>query len=315
MTHDLASTSRTQARWRLPERAGSIACRIVLAADSSGALIDALRTRYPWVPADDWAARFAAGDVVADGGEVLAADTVVHPGRVVHYYRPLAEPALAADETVLAEEPHLLVVDKPHFMPTTPAGRWYEQTLVRRLRRRYGEPGLTPLHRLDRLTAGLILVARSVEARTAYQAMFRERRIHKRYLALAPALPTLDFPHERASRIERHPDGFRVHEVPGEPNARTRIDVLDRNGPVWRYALEPETGRMHQLRVHLAALGAPIVGDPWYPEPQPAADDDPARPMHLLAAELVYDDPLDGRPRHWRSALGLPAALPADARG
>jgi tRNA pseudouridine32 synthase/23S rRNA pseudouridine746 synthase len=314
MSSGPVSSSRGDHRWRLPERAGSIPCRIVLAADAAGTLIDALHQRYPFIATSDWTARFAAGDVVDDSGRALAPDALAHPRQVVHYYRPLAEPVLAADETVLAEEPHLLVVDKPHFMPTTPAGRWYEQSLVRRLRRRYGEPELTPLHRLDRLTAGLVLVARSADARTAYQALFRERRIRKRYEAFAAALPALRFPHVRESRIERHPDGFRVHEVPGEPNARTRIEVLERDGPVWRYALEPETGRMHQLRVHLAALGAPIVGDPWYPEPRPATDDDPSSPMRLLAAALAYDDPLDGRPRHWHSALSL-SALRQDAGG
>jgi tRNA pseudouridine32 synthase/23S rRNA pseudouridine746 synthase len=277
----------------------------VLAPGSSGALIDALCARYPFIGADEWTARFSAGDIVDDAGVALARDTPASPGLVVHYYRPVAEPPIADDEHVLAEEPRLLVVDKPHFMPTTPAGRWYEQSLVRRLRRRYDEPELTPLHRLDRLTAGLVLVARNAEARTAYQALFRERRIHKRYEALAPALPQLAFPHVRESRIDRHPDGFRVHEVPGEPNARTRIDVLERDGPIWRYALEPETGRMHQLRMHMAALGAPIVGDPWYPTAVAATVDNPAAPLRLLALEIAYTDPFDGKPRRWRSRLSI----------
>ncbi|WP_373695672.1 pseudouridine synthase [Stenotrophomonas sp. C1657] len=227
-------------------------------------------------------------------------------GLEIRYFREVAdEPVIPFEESILHHDAHLLVADKPHFLPTAPAGAFVRQTLLARLVERTGNANLVPLHRLDRLTAGLVLFSTQPQTRDAYQRLFRERRIAKTYEALAPALPDLRFPLERHSRLQPGEPFFRMAEVPGEPNALTRVEVIDAHGPVWRYRLAPESGRKHQLRVHMAALGAPILGDELYPQlhvrPQGAAEP----PLQLLAQALAFDDPLTGQRRSFRSARTL----------
>lgn len=162
-----------------------------------------------------------------------------------------------------------------------------------------------PLHRIDRLTAGLVLFSANPVSRSAYQALFREQRIDKRYEALAPPLPQLTFPHRHRSRMVAGEPFFRMCEAQGEPNSETCIDVLDRDGDTWRYALSPLSGKKHQLRLHMAALGAPIVGDPWYPQLGASKTEDFSQPLQLLAQALSFVDPLSGTARHFSSRLSL----------
>lgn len=239
-----------------------------------------------------------------DGG--ITPESVYRVGLELRYFREVADEApIAAVERILHHDEHLLVADKPHGLPAIPAGRYLRETLLARLLRRTGNAELVPLHRLDRETAGLVLFSTNPTSRAAYAELFRERRIEKHYEALAPALPELAWPQLRRSRILRGEPFFRMAEAEGETNAETRIDVLDRSGPVWRYALRPLTGRKHQLRLHMAALGAPICGDRWYPQLRdPDAGDE--GPLQLLAAALAFTDPVDGRPRRFESSLSLP---------
>ena len=164
-----------------------------------------------------------------------------------------------------------------------------------------------PLHRIDRHTAGLVLFSTNPGSRGCYQALFRERRIDKCYEAIAPALPQLDFPLLRRTRLVPGEPFFRMREGEGEPNSETRIEVVERNGRWWRYRLYPVTGKKHQLRVHLAALGAGIQNDGFYPELLDAegSPDDYLRPLKLLARGLRFDDPLSGERRTFESGLRL----------
>lgn len=302
--HNLDRMSPTN-RFRLPPLPEFLGCRKVLTLPFDGVLIDAIALHYSDVPRAEWAPRFARGHVVDAQGRSLTPDSRCRTPFELHYYRPFTETPLPVTESILFQDDHLVVVDKPHFLPVHPSGKYLRETLVARLVARLGNTALSPLHRLDRATAGLVLFSSQRATRGLYQNMFRDRLIDKRYEALAPPLPKLDFPLERHTRLARHPDGFRAMEVDGEPNAQTRIELLDASGPWWHYALFPQTGQMHQLRVHLNALGAPIANDPWYPEALPSGPDDHERPLQLLAQALQFVDPLTGARREFRSHLRL----------
>lgn len=267
-------------------------------------LLDGLCARFPRIDRAQWLDRFVRGRVQDVQGRALRADDAWQVGLEIVYFREVAdEPVIPCVEAIVHQDAHLLVADKPHFLPVTPAGGYVRETLLARLVARTGNRDLVPLHRLDRLTAGLVLFSTRPDSRDAYQRLFRERRIEKVYEALAPGLPELPFPLERQTRLVPGEPFFRMAEVPGEPNARTRIEVIDGAGPVWRYRLHPVTGRKHQLRVHMAGLGAPILGDDLYPEL--LADAPVGVPLQLLAKELAFDDPFTGERRTFTSVLSL----------
>lgn len=272
-----------------------------------GTVLDALCARFPKVSRALWLDRVARGRVLDAQGLAITAQTAYEAGLCIHYFREvLDEVPIPTTESVLHLDEHLVVVDKPHFLPVMPAGKYVEETLLRRLMRSLGNPDLVPLHRLDRATAGLVLFSMNPHSRAAYQALFRERSIHKRYVALAPPLPAQAFPCVRCSRLVTGEPFFRSREVAGEPNSETRIEVIERSATRWRYALMPVTGKKHQLRVHMAALGAPICNDPWYPLLADEAPDDLQRPLQLLAQGLAFVDPISGKPRRFESQLALP---------
>jgi tRNA pseudouridine32 synthase/23S rRNA pseudouridine746 synthase len=267
-----------------------------------------LCARFPAVAPATWRERMSRGLVVDGDGRALDPEKPYRVGLEVHYYREVEDEApIPFEERVLHADADLLVADKPHFLPVTPSGNHVHETLLGRLLRRTGNAGLVPLHRIDRETAGLVLFSVNPASRARYQALFRERRIDKTYEALAPALPDLAFPCTRATRIVAGEPFFRMQEVDGEPNSETRIDVLERGGGLWRYALTPVTGRKHQLRVHLAALGAPIANDRVYPEVRHRAPGDYTAPLQLLAKALAFVDPITGIGRRFTSTFALGA--------
>jgi len=162
-----------------------------------------------------------------------------------------------------------------------------------------------PLHRIDRLTAGLVLFSTNPATRSRYQSLFREQQVDKYYEALAPALPQFGFPLVHRSRLLAGEPFFRMAECNGPANSETRVDVVDRGCPIWRYALSPVSGRKHQLRVHMASLGAPILNDPLYPELASGEEDDFDAPLKLLAKRIAFTDPLSGQTRRFESRLTL----------
>jgi len=268
--------------------------------------LDALCAQFAAISREQWLDRIARGRVLDGQGVAITPQTPYRAGVRIHYYREVMdEPVIPFTETVLHVDEHLVVADKPHFLPVTPAGGFVEQTLLRRLMRRLDNPALVPLHRIDRATAGLLLFSANPASRAAYQALFRERWIDKRYEALAAALPDASFPLLRRSRIVAGEPFFRMQEVDGKPNTETRIEVTARGTDGWRYALHPVTGRKHQLRVHMAVLGAPICGDTLYPILTAKAADDYRRPLKLLARSLAFADPLSGKSRRFESRMVL----------
>ncbi|OMH23564.1 pseudouridine synthase [Tersicoccus phoenicis] len=290
----------------LPVRNGVNATRVRLPDDGPWATaLDYLLDRWGHVDPDGIRARFDAGEVSAADGTRLTAATPLTAHTFLWYYRDLpTETPIPFDVDVLHEDDHLLVADKPHFLPTTPGGGFVSESALVRLRVRTGIDDLTPVHRLDRMTAGVVLFAKDPATRGRYQVMFERRQVHKEYEALAGVRPDLALPVTVRSRIEKSRSYLLAREVPGPPNAETVVE-LDRvlegevlecsDPPIGRYRLYPHTGKTHQLRVHMASLGLGIRGDRYYPVLQDEAPDDHGRPLCLLARSIGFTDPITGR--------------------
>lgn len=286
---------------------GLSASRFQLVPGPWATILDALCWHFPAIDREIWRGRFERGRVLGADCMPLSADTPFQVGRRLFYYREVtAETPMPVEETVLHVDEHLIVVDKPHFLPVVPSGGYVTDTLLARLVRRFGNADIAPLHRLDRLTAGLVLFSANPGTRSRYQSLFRKQLIRKQYEAIASPSPENIFPLLHRSKLERGEPFFRTREAAGEPNSITGIAVIERmDRNAWRYALEPVTGRKHQLRVHMAALGIPIHNDPLYPELAVRSPDDLDRPLKLLARSLTFTDPLDGGLRRYESALRL----------
>ncbi|MCX4694272.1 pseudouridine synthase [Streptomyces sp. NBC_01408] len=297
----------------LPQRAGIDPVRLRLPPDPEGAWPDLggyLAAHYAGGPGAEAIARLlAAGRVRGPAGRVLRARDPYEPGAYLWFHRDLpAEPVVPFPVRVVHRDPHLLVVDKPHFLATTPRGSHITQTALARLREELELPGLSPAHRLDRLTAGLVMFSIRPADRGAYQLLFQRREVLKEYEALAPYDPQLDLPRTVRSRIEKTRGVIAATEVPGgEPNAESRIELTGTRGGLGRYRLTPHTGRTHQLRVHMNGLGLPILGDPVYPTVADPAPDDYRRPLQLLARVLAFTDPVTGTAHRFESGLALQA--------
>jgi tRNA pseudouridine32 synthase / 23S rRNA pseudouridine746 synthase len=271
-------------------------------------LLDGLCARFPRIGRGQWQDRFARGRVLDAERRVLSADAPYRVGMTILYFREVIdEPRIPFEETLIHVDAHLVVADKPHFLPVAPTGRHVQETLLTRLVGRLGIKELVPLHRIDRGTAGLVLFSADPRSRGTYQDLFRQRRIEKRYEAVAPALPGCVFPLLRETRLVKSEPFFRMREEDGAANAQTRVEVLAAGGDWWRYVLFPVSGRKHQIRVHMAALGAPIRNDPYYRELTAQVPDDYSRPLQLLARGLSFVDPLSGLEREFESRRELEA--------
>lgn len=253
-----------------------------------------------------WKARMAKGQVMDETGLRVDPETAFRVGACVFYYRELEdEKNIPFREQVLYEDEHILVADKPHFLPVIPSGRFLHETLLVRLRKERATEDLVPIHRLDRETAGVVLFSLNRKTRGHYTSLFRNRRVRKVYEALAPTLEESNFPTTRRSRVVQGEPFFRMKEVSGEANSETHINVISMLGRLSLYQLLPLTGRKHQLRLHLAALGIPVINDKLYPALAPSADDDFSRPLKLLAKSISFRDPLSGREHYFESGTRL----------
>jgi tRNA pseudouridine32 synthase/23S rRNA pseudouridine746 synthase len=297
---------RVRNRPTLPIRDGVGPSWVALPPGSWATMVDFFAERFPLVSRDDWTARMRDGEVMDEHG---ARVEPMHPYRAslkVYYYRALPEePPIPFDEVVLFQDDLLVAVDKPHFVPVVPTGRYLQQSLLVRLKRKLGIDTLSPVHRIDRATAGVVLFTVQPATRHAYQSLFSERSVEKHYEAIVPWRPGTHLPAVYRSRLADEASTIRSLETAGEPNTETRLELLEVHGEHARLRLSPVTGRKHQLRVHCAALGMPIVHDDFYPTLLPEGSDDFARPLQLLARTLRFRDPIRGGMREFSSRQSL----------
>ena len=274
-------------------------------------VIDFLAHRFPSISREEVMARMQRGDVVDEMGAFISTERKYQPHLKLFYYRSIAaEVRIPFDEVVLFQDDYLIAVDKPHFLPVTPGGRYLQETLLVRLKRKYGIETLAPMHRIDRETAGVVLFTIQPSTRGAYQNLFSQRAITKRYQAIAPFRADLKFPMTVRSRLVESEHFMRMREVDGEPNAETCIELLEATNQHARYCLKPVTGKKHQLRVQMAALGIPILNDQIYPEhrsKEQNESDDYTKPLQLLAAYIAFTDPISGEQRCFESQRRLDA--------
>ena len=265
-----------------------------------------LIAQFAHIDAQEWQQRFDDGLVYDVQGQRLSIDSPYCANSHVFYYRFLAhEIQVPFQEQILFENEHLLVVDKPHFLTMSPTGQYVQETLLVRLKKTTANPDLTPIHRLDRETAGIVLFSKQVASRGAYQTMFAERSVEKTYHAIAAFQPELTFPHVVRLRMEKGQPFYTMQVVDGTPNSETEIRLLAHSGPYAKYQLRPKTGKQHQLRVHLNHLGMPILNDPFYPHICHKAEDDFSAPLQLLAQHIAFQDPITGQPFAFSSSQQL----------
>ncbi|MEW2411779.1 RluA family pseudouridine synthase [Streptomyces griseoviridis] len=295
----------------LPQREGVDPVRVRLPGDGAWATVREHLTHRLSADAAVIAEMFEQGRIVAADGRPVAPDAPYVPGMFVWFHRdlPTEVPVPFAIEIVHRDD-HLVVADKPHFLATVPRGSHVTETALARLRRDLGLPALGAAHRLDRLTAGLVLFTVRPEERGAYQSLFADRRVRKEYEAIAPHDPGLALPRTVRSRIVKERGVLAAYETDGEPNAVTRVELAEhrRADGLGRYRLTPTTGQTHQLRVHMNALGVPLLGDPLYPVVTgPVPPGDFRRPLQLLARTLEFTDPITRTEHRFRSTRTLDA--------
>jgi tRNA pseudouridine32 synthase/23S rRNA pseudouridine746 synthase len=311
----------------LPVRDGVNATRLRLPNEGPwDTAMDYMMHRWGHIDPQGIEDRFDAGEIVGEGGIPLNRTTRLEDHTFIWYYRTLPpETRLPVEISILHQDEHILVVDKPHFLPTTPGGTYIQESALVRLRNQLNLPDLIPMHRLDRMTAGVLLLSTNPETRGKYQVLFEKRQVQKEYECVSAAEPAagydaVEFPAVVRNRMTKSRSYLLAEVVDGEPNAETRIERLRTfdgdggthdGGAAHRralYRLEPHTGKTHQLRVHMASLGLGILNDAFYPELLDKAPDDYSKPLQLLARGIRFVDPMCNEPVEYRSRLELSEA-------
>jgi tRNA pseudouridine32 synthase/23S rRNA pseudouridine746 synthase len=302
---------RRKLRSPLPQRHGLDAVRLRTPTEASWVTMrDHLVERLPRVAPARIDAMLREQRIVDRDGPI-APDAPYVPESFLWFHRDLpTEVPVPFEIGAVYRDENLVVVDKPHFLATIPRGQHIVETALVRLRRELDLPTLSPAHRLDRVTAGLLMFVVRPERRGAYQTLFRDRLVRKTYEAIAPYDPQLALPRTVRSRIVKERGIICAREEPGPVNAETVVELLEhRDGPdgvrLGRYRLTPLTGRTHQLRLHMSGLGVPILGDDFYPVLTEKPLDDFTRPLQLLASTLEFTDPVSGEERRFRSGITL----------
>jgi len=270
-------------------------------------ILEFLIKAFPGISRDTWAQRIRDEKVLDDNASPIAADTPYVPAKRLFYFREVEnEPVIPFPETILFQDDEILVADKPHFLPVIPGGRFVNECLLNRLRARTGIADLVPLHRIDRETAGIVMLSANKKTRGLYHDLFMQGKITKTYHAIAEvAQPPQQELWVVQNRIARGEPRFRMRSVTGAANSESHIQLLKESGNRGYFHLRPVTGKTHQLRLHMSSLGFQIINDRLYPDLLPEQDDDFTRPLQLLANQIMFHDPLTGKAMEFGSGQAL----------
>lgn len=298
----------------LPMRHGVSASRVWLPKDENRAwetILDFLIDRFPFITPEILQERLSQGDIVDETGYAFNKNTPYKSDVFLFYYREIPnEPEIPFKEKILFKDDNIIAVDKPHFLPVTPGGRYVRESLLARLKHHYQIEEISPIHRLDRETAGVVLFTCNAKVRGAYQSLFQRRKVEKTYEAIATsASKYLDFPLTHKSRMVKSDPFFIMKEEEitdtNEINSETQLSINTVKGELTNYLLKPVTGKQHQLRVHMMSLGIPILNDPFYPEVLPCKGEDYSNPLQLLAKSISFIDPITSEKRFFESERQL----------
>lgn len=266
-------------------------------------VLEYLIIKFPYIDAQVWHQRMADGKVHWHDGTLITALSPFKPQQRVYYYREVeSEPVIPFQETILFQDPHILVAYKPHFLPVTPGGIYVNECLQNRLRKSTGLEALQTVHRLDRVTAGLVMFSVNPDSRHHYHDLFKTRQIQKTYQAIANIKEGENLVGKEwhvKNRITQSDPKFLMQISEGEANSHSIIRCLEQRNKKALFELSPITGKTHQLRLHMEALGWPILNDKYYPLLQSQSADNYSAPLQLLAKELKFIDPVTQQPRRF----------------
>lgn len=275
-----------------------------------GSLLDFLSSQFPHIERTIWQSRLRNGKLQWQGGDIVTPDAKFEANRTLSYYREVPqEPIIEGAHKILFQNEHFIIADKPHFLPVTPGGKFVNECLLERLRLECELPDIVSAHRIDRTTAGLVLLSTNAQSRSAYCRLFMDGAINKRYLAVAnisdiqPSVLPQEWLVENC--IVKSEPKFTFRQTEGPVNARSKVTLLNIKDQLGMFELSPITGKTHQLRLHMMSLGAPILFDSFYPHLLPEQADNEEKPLQLLAKELSFVDPLTQIKHHFCSELTL----------
>ena len=266
-------------------------------------ILDFLAKRFPNISKEVWKNRIDTGKVFTEKGDTVFLNTPYAPLKRLHYFREVAEEStIPFTETILFCNKEILVACKPHFLPVTPGGPYVNECLLHRLKKQTGNPNLSPINRIDRETAGLVLFSMNPQTRGRYQELFMKGEIEKTYQAVTTfsRMPTKNS-WTVENRLVKGEPWFRMTSTPGEPNAISKITLLKCSGNRALFQLQPITGKKHQLRLHLSGLGFPILNDRYYPKLLPERKNVFSSPLQLLARKVKFRDPISGKQMTYES--------------
>lgn len=267
-------------------------------------ILDFICKKFPQISRECWIDRMESGKLHYTNGDFVTLKSGYYPHDRIFYYREVEnEPAIPFKEKILFEDENFLIVDKPHFLPVIPAGNWIEETLINRLRRKLENEDLIPINRIDRETAGLVMISKRVESRDRYQALFRDNYVEKEYEAFCTLTGEYDGRNNWhiKNRLVKGEPWFRMKVEDGKINSESYIELMNIKKDFYKFKLVPKTGKKHQLRIHLGVCGFKIINDRYYPDLLEQKPIDYNKPLKLLAKRLSFKDPITKKELSFKS--------------